>query len=126
MQPLGATPARSHPTMITPHLINGAPRDAADERFELSDHIKRRLSMARAGPKAAFIVSMATMPVAPLIGVLLLIYNFMGGARLRQTALLACLTALLTLTSELATQSDANAIVNGAPEQNEPPHVAHL
>ena len=114
--------AQLHPSMIHAHLIS----DDAEEEIELTDHIRQRFEGVKDGPKAAFIVSFATMLVAPLIGVLLVIFNFMGGARLRQTAALAMVTALVTLAAELATQSDANATANAPQITAQPPHTAHL
>lgn len=118
------TPAstRLYPSMIATQMIP----DETGSDFELSGHLRRRFETAKDGPKAAFVLSAATMIVAPLIGVLLLVYNFMGGARLRQTALLACLTAVVTLAAELTTQSGANATVTTPALHSDMPQVAHL
>lgn len=85
------------PSFIAPNLAetNELPK------FELTDHLARRLETTKAGPKAAFIVSAATLFIAPIAGMLLLMYNFMGGARLKQTAVLAILAAAVTLTTDL-------------------------
>lgn len=90
-------PDRDHPSFLRAYLNDGPPQSSS----ELSGLIKHRFITSKNGPKAAFVVSIATMFVAPIIGTLLLIYNFMGGARLRQTALLAGLSAGVTLISEL-------------------------
>jgi len=111
--PENASTSLNHlrPSIIEAHLEEAG----SESHFELSAHILERFSISRDGPKAAFVVSVATMLVAPIIGILLLIYNFMGGARLRQTAAFACMAAAVTLAAELVGKDSANATASVAP-----------
>ncbi len=103
------------PSFVGPNLIDGT--DAPN--FELTGHLARRFETAKSGPKAAFLVSAATLLIAPIAGMLLLMYNFMGGARLKQTAALAILAAALTLAGDLlSTNHDITQNVTSKPIPN--------
>ncbi len=85
------------PTFLANHLEASQPAHEND----LIAHLRTRLEVAAEGPKTAFMVSAATLFVAPIIGILLLMYNFMAGAHLRRTAMVASIAAAVTFASDI-------------------------
>lgn len=97
IRPRAIDPApKQLPSFLTHHLDTD---DVANDS-NLFAHLRSRVEVAAEGPKTAFLVSLATLFVAPIIGVLLLIYNFMAGAHLRRTAMVASIAAAVTMATD--------------------------
>ncbi len=111
-QPDSTAPTPGH---LSPSFINGhmdgpmVGEETPQTSIELSNQLRSHYNTALKGPKGPFVLSVATMLVAPIVGALLVVYNFSGGARIRQTAAFAVVAAAVSLVAEYAPQQSANA-----------------